>query len=257
MITQENICIVTTVHNKRYIKHFKTKLLKSYIKLGSKIPILVCTNCVKELEEITIKYPQIKLFETNNLRSYDTKNKKYENLLDADKKPKTYANYPWNIRRHIIRKGFEEGYTAVWWLDSDVCLKYSDNDILDKLNQYNANNSIIAEGSVYAYSNKDLHLRDEVVKVYNNKNWNININDISGFDGPSAFYIGKKNFFFNFINKWSAMTTYSYKNNVHCGRIPDSFIINIMFVVAQTGINIINTGYIFSKPKHNPDDRYN
>lgn len=54
MVNIKDICIVTAVHNKKYINHFKN-------------------------------YPQVKLYDTNLLRNYDTKNFKYEQFIFAAK----------------------------------------------------------------------------------------------------------------------------------------------------------------------------
>ena len=121
----DKFCFLSEANYPNYVKRIKEFNIKRFLELDLNVPFYITTNLKEEFKEYD-NHPLIRIFDINDLRSYNSKSLINEPLPE-DPIGLYPARYPWNLRRFIMRKATEDGYTALCFLECDTKIHDSVN----------------------------------------------------------------------------------------------------------------------------------
>lgn len=237
-----SICFVTDAHQEKYVNKFNLKV-KNF---DSDFFYYVCTD----LPHLIQKKENLKVFSLSELQNRHPESLNYEKIDDEV----SYSNYPWNNRRHIINKAFEDGFDYVIWTDCDVELGVDKELLMKELMSYQIDN-VYTQSTIWKYSEnleqRMFHNCDLVLKYLNNE---INKTELITHDGPTAIYYLSKEKQNLFIKYWDDITLYGYESKYY--RKGNWFIPNLSYVFPLSKVGLKSVNKKLFKINHNTDDRY-
>jgi hypothetical protein len=241
------VCFVTEAHQLEYVNQFNCKIKKLHDILGDNFHYYVSTNLPNKIDN---SYKNLKIFDLCDLQERSPKTKQYENLNDKH----VYHKYPWNLRRHIICKSFEDGFDYVIWTDCDVIFKKNVTykrliELLNKLDK----NTIYTDSVIWKFNNEPQKVFNNYEKVFKDLNLKFDKNDMITHDGPTAIYYLDNEHQKKFIEKWDFMVGYGYESRYWGDG--NWFIPNLIYAILMSGIKVKALPEKIFIPQHNEKNR--
>lgn len=205
--------IAMSAHYPNYIEQFK-KWFIEYSK-NFDIRINLFTNLPEEFKNF--KYENLFIYSVNDLIPNESIEKE---LLLNNFVP--YGKFPWNARRHIIRKSFDLGYSKVLYLENDMYFLLN-QEKLEQVINLTESNTIYTTQSIWC--NSEGHggmLQDQEtvgwVREFNKlHNLNVNTEGFCAYDAPDIFYNFTKETYKSYFDWWDKAVvfndTYSITHN--------------------------------------------
>jgi len=242
------VCFVTEAYQLEYVNQFNRKIKELHDILGDDVHYYVSTNLPNKIDN---NYKNLKVFDLYDLQERSLKTKKYENFNNK----KTYRKYPWNLRRHIINKGFEDGFDYVIWTDCDVSLKKNITyEKLIKLLIKLEKNTIYTNSVIYTFNQTNpKRMFNNHEKVFKDLNLKFDKNNMVTHDGPTAIYYLDNEHQKRFIEKWDFMVEYGYESKYWGDG--NWFIPNLIYVILMSGVKVKNLYEIIFNVNHNTENR--
>ncbi len=250
---EKTIAIAMNAHYKNYTNQFKTWFLK--YKDNFNIRINLFTNLPNEF--INFNYNNLFIYSVEDLIPNESSEKK---LLLSQSVP--YRKYPWNSRRHIIRKSFDLGYNKVLYLENDIQFLLSEEK-LKRVLDLTESNTIYTTQSIWCDSEGSNLFRDqgtigwvrEFNKLYN---LNVKTNGFCAYDAPDIFYNLTKKTYKSYFDWWDKMVIFndSYSAAHNHGQI--HLFLNALHNIPSKRYPIenITPASHFLKTNHDPSVHY-
>lgn len=251
----DKFCFLSEANYPNYVKRIKEFNIKRFLELDLNIPFYITTNLKEEFKEYD-NHPLIRVFDINDLRSYNSKSLINEPLPE-DPKGLYPARYPWNLRRFIMRKAVEDGYTALCFLECDTKVRDSINkeELTSRLVGLYEPNTVKTSAGRFVY--KTRHEGQELFyyhqKYIEDLNLNFSDDDYDTLDGTNQLFFGKdRESLLTFFNNWDVITDYGYEKPYG---YKTGYLSNLSFVIPMSDYKLIHTETPFVT-HHVFEDRY-
>lgn len=248
-------CFLSEANYPNYIKRIKTYNLSRYLELDLDIPYYISTNDISGFSEYE-GHPYIKIFDVNELRKDNLKSLTNE-ILPHDPKGIYPALYPWNLRRFILKKAIEDGYTALFFIEADTKIRtgLTKDELLHKMTTLYEPNTVKTSSTRFIYKNR--HPTAELFyyhKLYiDDLKLQIPDEELDTLDGTNQLFFGKTTEDLDkFIDNWNFFTDYGYE---HSWGYKSGYLSNLSFVIPLSGFKLIDTETPFMT-EHVFEDRY-
>jgi GR25 family glycosyltransferase involved in LPS biosynthesis len=251
----EKFCFLSEAHYPNYVNRIKKYNIKRYLELGLNIPFYISTNLPEQFSEYK-DHELIRVFDINELRKNNINSLKYE-LLPEDPTGLYPAKYPWNLRRFIIRKAVEDGFTGLFFLECDTKINQNieKERLLSLITNLYEPNTVKTSSARFVYKNR--HEGQELFGYHKdyirNLNLKYNEEDYDTLDGTNQLFFGKNSeSLLNFLNNWDFICDYGYmiENGYKNG-----YLSNLSFVIPMSDFKLIHTDTPF-QTDHVFEDRY-
>lgn len=252
---KNNFCFLTEANYPNYVKRFKDFNLKRYLELDLNIPFYISTNMIGEFSEFE-NHPLIKVFDINELRKDCVKSYEYEPLPDNPKGIYP-AKYPWNLRRFILRKAFQDGFLGLFFLECDTRIKFNlgKEKVLEELNRLYSPKTVKTSSSRFIYKNR--HPNQELFFNHNKYIEDLKLNfeeeQYDTLDGTNQIFFSETyNDFEIFFDNWNKITEYGYEKPYG---YKTGYLSNLSFIIPMSGFRLIHEDTPF-ETHHVFEDRY-
>jgi hypothetical protein len=259
MSVKQKFCFATEVTYPNYTKRVKLNILSDFFKfeLDKKgFVYFIATNRPQDFEEYK-DHASVKIFHIEDLRK-DVPESAVHELYPEDPRGLYPSKYPWNMRRFLLKKAAEEGYSGCLYIDADLkVMQHMDADSLynSLVNVYESN-VVGTNSAIFFYANKT---PDDVFNHHDAHISHFNLQfqpeQYNTLDGPVQFFMGATPAdLMNMYEKWNFFALFGYKkehgfgygNNKHG---------NLSFAIPSAGFTLKFISLPIY-PAHCQEDRY-
>jgi len=258
MYSNYNLCLAMTANFQNYIEQFKTWFLIYNENYNYRINL--STNMPELFEDF--KYDNLFIYSTKELISRCESTFEDESVLLNEVR---YREYPWHSHRHIVKECFEQGYSRVMAIDSDIYINIDKKSLEDKIdntivNSISTTQSIwcCGESEKWEGQNFEYYLdRDTIhwVDKFNEKyGTNINMRGFCSYDGPDILYNMDSTTYKKFFELWDVMAEFDYKWYPY--PVPPQRIYIALNSLLNMDTHYYGGGGLFMEKKHDQNIHY-
>ncbi len=240
-----------------YTNRLKITSLKDFIDLELNkygFEFLIVTNRPQDFDSYACEYIHVLDIE----EIYEKYPFTYEYERIPDDPTDIYSTYPFNNRRHSMRRAVELGAEVIIALDDDVYINRNHHDgqtLRNYLDIIYEPNTIMTGGGIFLYEDgieKDVFRFHK--KYIEHFNLNFDNSKYTGYDGPCVLYNGANpNELLNFLDYWDKYTEFGYKKEFGFG-YENWSISNNSLIVPQTNFTLKSISLPFIS-HHTTEDR--
>ncbi len=248
-------CFLSEANYSNYAKRVKDFNIKKYLELELDIPFYISTNVIGEFKEYE-NHPLIRVFDINELRKNNLDSLRNEPLPD-DPTGLYPSRYPWNLRRFILRKAAEDGYTALHFLECDTRIKnnLTKEQIEEILPTLYSPNTVKSSSARFVYKHR--HPSQELFYYHSNYiedlGFSFSDDEYDTLDGTNQLYFGENaESLLKFFNNWDFICNYGYEKPYG---YKTGYLSNLSFVIPMSNYKLIHIDTPF-ETHHVFEDRY-
>lgn len=255
MSNPKNFCFVSEANYPNYINRIKSYNLPRYLELDLSIPFYISTNDISQFTEYE-NHPLIRVFDINEIRKDNPKSLANE-LLPDDPTGLYPGRYPWNIRRFILKKAMEDGYTGLFFIEVDTRIwpGLNKEELLRLMTELYEPNTVKTSSARFVYKNR--HPTAELFynhqKYLEDLNLQLSDDELDTLDGTNQLFFGKTtDDLKRFMDNWNSLVDYGYEKP---WGYRNGYLSNLSFVIPTSGFKLIHTETPFMT-QHFFEDRY-
>jgi len=259
MIALDKFCFVSEANYPRYAERMKVSALKNYLDLKLDevgVPFYISTNCPEMFAEYSGNN-MIRICDIEELRKHDNDSKQYEPLPNPPPQNLYPSQYPWNLRRFIVRKAVSDGYLGIWHIDADCKFNHGisrDSLVHEMISAYEPN-TIKSNAARFVYKGADhggelWNLHDLYMTELN---LTIPPEQLDTVDGWCQFWMGRDtDSLLQMLDNWDKLAIRGFTNPQGYKTI---FMANLSLVIPMSGFTLISHPFPL-QPHHHFEDRY-